>query len=312
VVVTPVVLGLIALVAALALVLLVVVPQDRARLSRAREPRATARAWRERATERAEAAVRRGDGAVGRLLDLAGWRASAGTVALVIVLAAAGSAALGVLLAITARVPAAWLLPVLLPLAALGVGRLVIERRIESRRAAFAEQLESTLVQLASGLRAGHSLQRALASVAQDSPSPTAEEFARIVNEHKLGVDLGEAMHGAAERMRSDDVAWTAQAIAIHREVGGNLGEVLDHIAETIRERQQIRRQVQTLSAEGRSSAVVLMVLPIAIAALLSVLSPDYLSSFFTSPIGLLMGGLSLVLFLLGGLWLRAVTRIRF
>ena len=83
-----------------------------------------------------------------------------------------------------------------------------------------------------------------------------------MVNETRVGRDLGEALDEIAERMGSDDFTWVAQAIAIHREVGGNLAEVLDAVGHTIRERNAIRRQVKALSAEGKLSAIVLMALP--------------------------------------------------
>jgi tight adherence protein B len=190
--------------------------------------------------------------------------------------------------------------------------RAVIAHRIAKRRAAFAEQLDDTLQLLASGLRAGHSLPAALDAVALEAESPTAEEFARLLNKNRIGYDLAQAIEECAERMACDDLAWTAQAVAIHREVGGNLGEVLDHVGETIRERNGIRRQVRTLSAEGRISANVLIALPLAIAGVLAIVSPDYITLFVTTPIGMVLIGLSVVLFVVGVLWLRQITRIRF
>lgn len=303
---TPLVLGVFAVFAGVAVALLLGFRSTSA------EETASLAEWRRRAAERADAAVRSRNAGFVEKLDLAGWKQSAGSVVLGAVLAAAAAAALGLVMALASPSVLSWTLILLLPAAALLIGRVLLDRRIEQRRTAFAEQLEGTLQLVASGLRAGHSLQRALVAVSQDSSSPTAEEFARVVNEHRLGRDIGDAMLATAERMRSEDLAWTAQAFAIHREVGGNLSEVLDHIADTIRERQQIRRQVSTLSSEGRMSAVVLMVLPVAIAVILTVISPGYLSTFFTSPLGLLMLLVSLVLFLVGGLWLRAIVRIRF
>jgi tight adherence protein B len=190
--------------------------------------------------------------------------------------------------------------------------RFLLERRISKRRLAFADQLDDTLSLVASGLRAGHSLPRAMDAVSQEAESPTAEEFARILNQHRLGRDLGEAIGLSAARMQSDDLAWVSQAVAIHREVGGNLSEVLDHVGETIRERSQVRRQVATLSAEGRMSANVLIALPVLIAVVLAVISPGYLTAFLTTPLGWAMIAGGLVLFAIGIVWLRAVVRVRF
>ena len=122
------------------------------------------------------------------------------------------------------------------------------------RQAAFADQLDDSLQLMASSLRAGHSLLRAVDAVSQDAASPTAEEFARIVNETRVGRDLGDSLDEVAERMGSEDFTWVAQAIAIHREVGGNLAEVLDAVGHTIRERNADPPPGQ--GAVGRGQAV--------------------------------------------------------
>lgn len=245
-------------------------------------------------------------------LELAGITAPATTVVLRVVIAAALALLVGAGLAVVRPSLFAWLLPVALAVFVVLGARFLLERRISRRRARFAEQLDDTLSLVASGLRAGHSLPRAMDAVSQEAESPTAEEFARILNQHRLGRDLGEALQLSADRMRSDDLAWVAQAVAIHREVGGNLSEVLDHVGETIRERSQIRRQVQTLSAEGRISANVLIALPVLIAVVLAVISPSYLTAFLTTPLGWALIAASLVLFTIGVVWLRAVVKVEF
>ncbi len=245
-------------------------------------------------------------------LELAGIRSQPATVLLTVALIVIGAGAFGVGLAIARPGLLSFLIPLIfVAAAAIGV-RLWFERRVSGRRERFAEQLDDTLQLIASGLRAGHSLPRAIEAVSSESESPTREEFARVVNEHRLGRDLDEALLLAAERMRSPDLEWTAEAVGVHREVGGNLGEVLDHVAETIRERQQIRRQVASLSAEGRVSALVLIALPFFVALVLAFVSPGYLSMFVTTPIGLGLGLVSILLFVVGALWLRAITKVSF
>lgn len=245
-------------------------------------------------------------------LELAGLRVRPGAFVMGGIVVAAALALLATALAFASGSPAGWLFVVVaVAVVPLG-GRVYLSRRIAKRRAAFADQLDDTLQLISSGLRAGHSLARAIDAVSREAESPTAEEFARIINENRLGRDLGEAILLAAQRMRSDDLAWTAQAVNIHREVGGNLSEVLDHVAETIRERNQIRRQVATLSAEGRISANVLMALPVGIAVVLTIIQPKYLVMFYTTPLGFVLMAISVVLFVVGTLWLRAITRIRF
>jgi tight adherence protein B len=200
---------------------------------------------------------------------------------------------------------------VLLAVVPLGF-RLFLTFRAARRQAAFADQLDDSLQLMAGSLRAGHSLLRAVDAVSQDAPSPTAEEFARIVNETRVGRDLGDSLDEVAARMGSDDFTWIAQAIAIHREVGGNLAEVLDAVGQTIRERNAIRRQVKALSAEGKLSALVLGGLPFAIIAFLSLTNPAYVAKFTQSIIGYGMIAAAVVLMLMGGFWLKKTVAIKF
>ena len=182
----------------------------------------------------------------------------------------------------------------------------------DRRKAKFGDQLGETLQLMAGTLRAGYGLLQAIDAVAKESPSPTAEEFRRIVVETRLGRELDEALQAMDKRIGSEDFSWVVQAINIHHEVGGDLAEVLDSVAGTIRERNQIRRQVKALSAEGKLSAVVLYVLPFGVAGFISLTNPSYLSPLVTEPIGWVMLGVGAVLLTLGGLWLRKVVKIVF
>lgn len=180
------------------------------------------------------------------------------------------------------------------------------------RRHAFANQLDDSLQLLAGSLRAGHSLLRAIDAVSQQAESPTAQEFARIINETRLGRDTNEALDQTAQRMASEDFSWVAQAIAIHREVGGDLAEVLDQVGRTIRERNQIQRQVKALSAEGKMSAYVLMALPVLIIGVLSVISPSYITQFGESVLGYAMLAVGAIMMIVGALWLRKIVSFKF
>ena len=191
-------------------------------------------------------------------------------------------------------------------------GKLYVGLRTSRRQAAFADQLDDSLQLMASSLRAGHSMLRAMDSVAQEASTPTSEEFSRLINETRVGRDVGEALDEIAERTACQDFAWVAQAIAIHREVGGNLAEVLDAVGNTIRERNAIRRQVKALSAEGKLSAIVLMSLPFAIVAFISLTNPDYLAGFTESFAGYVMMAVVAVMLTIGGLWLKSTVKIRF
>ncbi|PTT65866.1 type II secretion system F family protein [Arthrobacter sp. HMWF013] len=194
------------------------------------------------------------------------------------------------------------------PLAA----KLFLSIRSAQRRAKFDSQLGDTLQMLAGGLRAGHSLLRSVDAVAQEAEAPTSEEFARLVNETRLGRDLRESMIDAARRLRSEDFDWIGQAIEIHREVGGDLAEVLDHVGETIRERTQIKGQVQALSAEGKLSAYILVALPVGMFLYMSVVNGTYIATLYTNVLGWFMLGSAVVLLGIGTFWLSRVVKIKF
>lgn len=172
-------------------------------------------------------------------------------------------------------------------------------------------RVDGTLQLLASALRAGHSLQRAFDTTSRDSMSPTAEEFGRILNENRIGRDLVESMHTTADRMQSEDFHWVAEGVSVQRETGGNLNEVLDRVGSTIRERNALKREVRTLSAEGRASAVVLMVLPVVIGIGQFAINPRTAAPLYTTSTGHMALGVSVLLYAVGGLWMRAITNVK-
>ena len=149
------------------------------------------------------------------------------------------------------------------------MGHLVLGFLAGKRRAKFDQQLGDTLQLLAGGLRAGHSILRAIDAAAAESQKPTSEEMRRVITETSLGRDLLAALNDTAERMKNEDFVWIAQAIQINREVGGNLAEVLDQVNETIRERSEIKGHIKALAAEGKFSAYILIAMPFGIVAML-------------------------------------------
>ncbi|MHC6230215.1 type II secretion system F family protein [Arthrobacter sp. MMS24-T111] len=183
---------------------------------------------------------------------------------------------------------------------------------ISRRRKAFDAQVPDTLQMFSGGLRAGHSLLRAIDAAAQENDGPMAAELTRIVNETRIGRDLGESMADVSRRTASEDFYWIAQAIEIHREVGGDLAEVLDHVGETIRDRNQVKGQVRALSAEGRISALVLMALPILMFIGLVLFNPTYSRVFTTTFIGFAMLGAAIILLSVGGLWLSRIIKPKY
>ncbi len=187
-----------------------------------------------------------------------------------------------------------------------------LTRRLASRRKAFAEQLDDGLQLMASSLRAGHSLLRAIDAVSRDTVPPMSDEFARVVNEARVGRDLTGALAEVADRTGSEDFRWVVQAIGVHREVGGNLAEVLDRVGETLRDRAQLFRQARALSAEGRTSGIVLLAMPFGVALVMSLTSPGYLAPLVESGTGWVLLLIAAGLMVGGALWLRSIVKVRF
>ena len=177
------------------------------------------------------------------------------------------------------------------------------------RRKAFADQIDDLLQLLSGSLRAGHGMMQALEMAGRELESPGGDELRRLTTEVRLGRDLVDALDGLAGRVGSEDFEWVAQAIRIHREVGGDLTEVLDRVAETVRARGHLKRQVDALSAEGRMSGGILFALPFVTAAMLAVINPEYLGELFQSGVGLAMVALGAVLLTVGAIWLRRIVR---
>jgi tight adherence protein B len=178
------------------------------------------------------------------------------------------------------------------------------------RRKEFNAALPDTLQLMAGSLAAGYSMPQAVDTVVREGRGPIAAEFNRALVEARLGVELEDALDGIADRMQSVDFAWVVMAIRIQREVGGNLAEVLNTVAATLRERERLRRQVQVLSAEGRLSAWILGLLPVLFALYLVVVRPTYLAPMLHSIIGWMMMGLALILMVVGIFWLRKAVKV--
>lgn len=184
------------------------------------------------------------------------------------------------------------------------LARLYVRMRADKRRKAFGEQLPDILQMLVSSLRSGFGLPQALDSVANQAAEPVRTELQRVLLEVRIGRDPTEALQSLATRMRSRDFEWVVAAIHINREVGGELAVILENVGETVRERQQLVRQVQTLTAEGRLSAYVLIALPILLVVVLSVLNPGYFDP-MSEPPGPLLIVLGVFLLTVGWLWMR-------
>jgi tight adherence protein B len=184
--------------------------------------------------------------------------------------------------------------------------------RIRRRRRAFAEQLQGTINIIVGSLRAGRGLPQALEMVAQEASAPSSEEFRRVIVESRVGRDPIASLEAVADRMDNQDLEWIAQAIAINRELGGDLIELLQNVAAMVRERSRIAMKVRALSAEGRMSGWVMLALPILMYLYMRTVNPQYVGLLHTTSPGLIVSGGAIVAMILGGIWIRNLVNIKF
>ena len=182
--------------------------------------------------------------------------------------------------------------------------------RRSRRRKAFGQALPDTLQLISGSLAAGLSLAQALDTVVNDGTEPISGEFRRVLVETRLGVSLEDALEGVAERFESKDFTWVVMAIRIQRQVGGNLAELLDTVAATMRERAYLRRQVNALAAEGKLSALVLGLLPPLFTLYLTLTNWDYVSPLFTDLRGIVMLAGGTLWLGVGVFWMSRLVRV--
>ena len=188
--------------------------------------------------------------------------------------------------------------------------RIFRQMRTTRRCRAFENQLADALHLLASSLRAGLTLNSAIATLVREGLEPVSTEFGRAVHEVRLGTTLEDALDGIVRRTDSADMALVVVALRTAREVGGNLAEVLQTTAATMRERAEVRGQVRTLSAEGRFSAKVLVALPLLMGVYLFAFKRTYLEPLYTTGTGIMLLVVGGVLLVLGSVWLSRLTKI--
>lgn len=174
----------------------------------------------------------------------------------------------------------------------------------------FERQLPDMLQLLSSTLRAGYSLMQGVEAVSTEALDPIGRELRKVVTEARLGRPLEASLDAVAERMESADFAWAVMAIGIQREVGGNLSELLITVGETMTERERLRREVNTLTAEGKMSAIVLGLLTPGITLAMWVLNPEYIGLLFTDPLGRILLGAGVLLAGGGFLWMNKMMKI--
>ena len=212
----------------------------------------------------------------------------------------------GGLLVLKTHSPVAALLALVVPGAAL----MAIRMRADRKRRMFADQLPDNLQVIASAMRSGQTFVGALNAVLEDAPEPSQRELRRAVLDEQLGIPLADALAQVTERMRSQDFKHVAIVASLQRETGGNTAEVIELVAETVRERIEIRRLVRSLTAQGRLSGGILAGLPVAMLLFLSLVNPGYVHPLYHTTTGLIALGVSMGLVVCGGLVIRKIIKI--
>jgi tight adherence protein B len=179
--------------------------------------------------------------------------------------------------------------------------RFWLARRKNGRLGAFNKQLPDTITLIANALRAGSSFLQAIELVVRESRPPISTEFGRVIREVNLGLPFDQALENMVRRVRSDDLELMATAISIQHQVGGNLAEILDSIAYTIRERVRIKGEIRTLTAQQRLSGYVVGFLPIGLAGFLFIAAPGFMEPMFANPPEILGLPAGVIILLLGG-----------
>jgi tight adherence protein B len=191
------------------------------------------------------------------------------------------------------------------------IPRIWVGRRIGSRLNAFNKQLPDTITLLSNSLRAGSSFLQSIELVSRESPAPMGPEMGRVVREVNLGLSMEEALSNLVRRIKSDDLDLMVTAIGVQQQVGGNLAEILDTIAFTIRERVRIKGEIRTLTAQGRYSGYLVAFLPIGIMVTLNFINPEFMQPLFTELIGQILLVTGAIMMLIGFFAIQKITNIK-
>jgi tight adherence protein B len=185
-----------------------------------------------------------------------------------------------------------------------------VKFRQRRRANALNRQLGDTILLLSNALKAGYSFAQAMATIARSAPAPMSDEFNRAVREMNLGITVDDALDHMNQRIQSEDFDLMVTAVQIHRVVGGNLAEILDTIAFTIRERIRIHGEIRTLTAQARASGYIISALPFALAGILTLVSPSYITPLFKEPLGWFLIALSMIMMSIGYAVIRRIAAI--
>lgn len=186
-----------------------------------------------------------------------------------------------------------------------------LNMRVERRKQTLNAQIADMIMFMANGLKAGHSLVQVMEGVSREIGPPLSDHLKAFLRDTVMGVPMEEALVKLDERAGDEDLSMVITAILIQYQVGGNLSEILDNISITIRERVRIKQEIQTLTAQGRMSAIIICLLPVALGVFITMINPDFMAVLFREPLGLMMVGAAVFFELIGVLVIRRIVEIR-
>lgn len=194
--------------------------------------------------------------------------------------------------------------------AGLGIQPMILKHKRTARIAKFEEHFPEALDLLSRAVRAGHAFSAGMKMVADELEDPVGPEFRKAFDEQNYGLPLKESLNALAERIPLLDVKFFATAVLIQRETGGNLAEILDNLANVVRERFKIRRQVRVHTAHGRFTGYVLMALPAFLAVALMFINPEHMNLLFEEKLGQMMIVACIVMQAIGFIWIKQIVKI--
>lgn len=187
---------------------------------------------------------------------------------------------------------------------------IIVRRKMESRIAASASQLPQALETMSNGMKSGFSFLQAMQLVGKELPDPLGGEFMRTIKEINIGISLESAFENLLQRLPNKDLEIVVTAVLIQRSTGGNLVMILETIHETISERVRMKEELRALTAQGRTSATIITLLPVALGILLSIMNPGYFDQMFSHPLGVVLLGLGAFSGVLGWLLINKVVTV--
>ncbi len=187
---------------------------------------------------------------------------------------------------------------------------LVVKYMMKKRLEKFGEQLVEGLVLLSNGMRAGFTLQQAVELLVEESPPPISQEFSLVLRQYSLGLDLDEALAKCVIRTGDEDLGLAVTAIAITRQIGGNLAEIFDRIVGMIRERKLLEGKTTALTAQGRMQAMVVACIPYVLGLVVAKVNPEMMKVMWTTIPGFIALGLVVVMDTIGYLWVVKLTKV--